>query len=410
MRGRRHLPKRTIDRKRVRALSRPRCAAWYQGGVIGGLPARRRAAIAAIAAIALAGATGCTRGPSSAELDEWLAEARAADQEALSRQGGDDERAGWTLTVVGQGGASTELRWPSLDRMADTVIDTDLPPEGDVPRHARFRVVTLDELLDLTGGSGGHDEVTLVAFDGFRATIAVADLEAHPIGLAVEANGAPIPRADGGPLFTVLPITGSSLAERYSSSAWVFYVTHVLVDTPPPRVIVTDRRPGRDPSPRSVEARELGSLPVNQVTMSVGYRTGWTSEPVVLEGVLLREILAARGLTLEAGDAVRVTSIAPLTRGEQRPTVLTADEVMLRPTLLATRWAPEGTVHDPDSTVPIPARLGGPLVLAAPAEVQARLGDRVWLTFVDELAVIRAQAAPVEERAEGAPPDEELEP
>jgi len=380
--------------KPVGPLSRSRHTPFYQRAVLGGQIGRaatRRAALGAvIATIVLA--IGCSRGPSSAQLDEWLAEARAADEAAIARFGDGDERAGWTLTLVGQGGASTELRWPALDRMADTIIDTDLPREGEGPRHGRFRAVTLDELLDYAGGSSGHDEVTILAFDGFRATIAVSDLEAHPIGLAVESDGAPIPRASGGPLFTVLPITTSpSLADRYTPSTWVFYVTHVLVDTPPARIAVTDRRPGRDPSRHVLEPTELTALPVNQVTMTVGYRTGWPSEPVVLEGVLLREILAARGVTLESGDAVRVTSIAPLTHGDARPTVLTADEVMLRPTLLAMRWAPESTAHEPGSAVPIPARLGGPLVLSTPSEVQARLGDRVWLTFVDELSVIRAE-------------------
>jgi hypothetical protein len=126
--------------------------------------------------------------------------------------------------------------------------------------------------------------------------------------------------------------------------------------------------------------------------MVVGYRSGWPSDPVVLEGVLVRDVLALRGVSLEAGDEVRVTSIAPLTRGEARPTVLTADDVLLRPTMLALRWAHDASdpgASDPDATEPIPARLGGPLALAVPPEVQARLGDRAWLTFVDSLIVVR---------------------
>ncbi|MBX7191996.1 MAG: hypothetical protein K1X94_08060 [Sandaracinaceae bacterium] len=353
----------------------------------------RAAAWLALAAASL-GSLACSRGPTDGELDQWLEEARAADREAIAAHGDDDERARWTLTIVSPGGAETELRWPELERMAHTTIDTDLPPEGDVPRRARFRAVTLHDLLERVGGSAGHRDITLVANDGFRATIEIADVDAYPIGLAVEADGHPIDRASGGPLFTVFPISAEpSLIERYTSSWWVFYVTHVLLDTPPARVRVIDERPGRDPTPHVLDEALLESLPRNQVTMGVGYRTGWPSEPVVLEGVLVRELVQAAGLVLGAGEQVRVMTIAPLTRGELRPTVLTADDVMLRPSMLARRWGAEGTAHDPGALLPIPARLGGPLALAVPSDVQSRLGDRVWLTHVTDV-VVQGPAAP----------------
>ena len=360
---------------------------------------RRLRAFAPVGLVCALASAGCDRGPSEAQLDQWLEEAREADREALARHGDDDERARWTLTVVGATGEATELRWRELDRLATTTVDTDLPPEGDVHRHATFRVARLEDILARAGGSAGHRDVTLVAYDGFRATIDVADL-AHPIGLALEADGHPIDRASGGPLFTVFPISETpSLLERYSSSWWVFYVTHILVDTPPARVRVVDRRPNRDATPHAIDASVLGSLPRNRLTMSVGYRTGWPSEPVVLEGVLVRELLEVRDIVLEPGDEVRITTIAPLTRGDSRPTVLSADDVMLRPAMLAMRWAPEGTAHDPESTVEIPARLGGPITLAVPAEVQQRLGDRVWLTHVDEILVQHAEPAPPSDAA-----------
>jgi hypothetical protein len=358
-----------------------------------------------LAPIALACAgllAGCEHGPTDAELDQWLEEAREADHQAMARHGDDDERARWTLTVVNPIGESTELRWRELDRLAGTTVDTDLPPEGDVHRHASFRVATLAQLLERADGPRARDDVTLVAYDGFRATIDVADLAAHPIGLAVESDGRPIDRASGGPLFTVFPISDTpALLERYSSSWWVYYVTHILIDTPPARVNIVDRRPNRDPTPHTVYASVLTSLPRNRLTMSVGYRTGWPSEPVVLEGVLVRELLEMRDILLEPGDEIRVTTIAPLTRGDARPTVLSADDVMLRPTMLAMRWASEGATHDPESTVDIPARLGGPLTLAAPSEVQQRLGDRVWLTHVDEIIV--QHAAPAADATSPAP-------
>lgn len=334
-------------------------------------------------------APGCERGPSDEQLDRWLEEARAADREAIARSSADDERAGWTLTVLTPDGASTELRWRELEQIAHTTVDTDLPPEGSVPRHARFRVATFEDILARVGGTEGHRSLTVVAHDGFRATIDVADLEAHPIGLALEADGQPIDRSLGGPLFTVFPISQTpSLVERYTSSWWVFYVTHLLLDTPPPRVRVVDRRPGRGASPRPLETTALAGLPRNEATVSVGYRTGWPSEPVRLEGVLVRELLAARGVTLGPDDRVRVETIAPLTRSDARPTVLSADDVMLRPSMLAMRWA-RGSEEAAHATE-IPARLGGPLTLAVPPAVQERLGDRAWLTHVEGLVVERA--------------------
>lgn len=111
----------------------------------------RRPRVLAPVALACAGLlAGCERGPTSEELDQWLEEAREADRAAMARHGDDDERASWTLTVVNPIGEGTELRWRELDRMANTTLDTDLPPEGDVLRHASFRVVTLAQLSSRT--------------------------------------------------------------------------------------------------------------------------------------------------------------------------------------------------------------------------------------------------------------------
>ena len=56
--------------------------------------------------------------------------------------------------------------------------------------------------------------------------------------------------------------------------------------------------------------------------------------------------------------------------------------------LLATRWA-ETTGAEPTL---IPARLGGPIVLAIPPRCADRLGDPFWITFVEELVVTGARA------------------
>ncbi|GAB4195136.1 MAG: hypothetical protein OHK0013_01060 [Sandaracinaceae bacterium] len=348
----------------------------------------RRSAVIALSLVLDA----CARAPSEEQLDRWLEEARARDREEQARHADDDDRARWTLTVAGTDGNATVLRWDVLDRLAHTEVITELAPEAGRPGRTRFRVALLRDLASTAGPLDPDAEITLVAYDGFRATFAASDVIAHPIGLAVEADGAPIPRASGGPLFTVLPITDAPhLAERYTSNWWVFYVTHLVIDTPPARLMVEDDRPGDDRSAlAAVEGGELATLPTQRQRAVVGYRSGWPAEPVWLEGVLVRDVLARRGITLGPGDEVRVTSIAPLTRGEARPTVLTADEVLLRPSMLALRWMPDDAAHTPDQAAPIPARLGGPLTLLVPPEAQTRLGDRAWLTFVDGLVVVHA--------------------
>ena len=60
----------------------------------------------------------------------------------------------------------------------------------------------------------------MVAIDGFRATIQIADARTYRMLLAIEADGAPIPRTGGGPIFLIHPFTesGPELRAKYPDS------------------------------------------------------------------------------------------------------------------------------------------------------------------------------------------------
>lgn len=333
----------------------------------------RRTRLAALS-IATLVAAACDRPADPAWIAERLAEARERDTAARAAHASDDERTRWTLEVVGPDGTSEVLPFAALSSLPRTEVTTTEPDEAAHHDVVRFAGVRISDLVGRAAAGEHAPDVTLLASDGFRATLQMEDVRLFPIILATDANGAPLGRDHGGPLYSVFPtMQFPELGTRYTSSAWVFYVTHVIVGTAPPSVRVGDR---------VVTAAELEALPTTSLSAVVGYRTGWPSEPVRVHGVLLRDLLALAGATLGDGDHVRVMSRAPVTRGEGRPTLLSADDVRSADVILALRYG--------ESREPIPSRLGGPLALAFPTSVAAHLTDHDWLTFVDALSVVPA--------------------
>lgn len=333
---------------------------------------RHRGSIVVACALAIA---ACSRRPSEAELDRLLEEARAAEQDAVRAHGQADERDGWTLAVVGEVEQPISLSWQQIEAMRATEVVTRAPAEDSLrSQHAsRWRGVRLDALVDRARPHEGVTEVTLVAYDGFRATVQLDDARRFPLVLAYESDGQPIPRASGGPLYAVYPIDEHpELRDRYDGRFWVFYVTHVIVGTAAPALRV---------GARTLDADALAALPRTTIVETVGYRTGWPSEPVRLEGVRLRDLLAAADEEVGRGEHVRVVTIAPISHGDARPTRVRADDVLGEDVIVALWWG--------ERREPIPARLGGPIALAFPAHVGARLTEHDWLTFVEAIEVER---------------------
>lgn len=328
-------------------------------------------------AAALLGA--CEERASEAELDRWLAEVRAADEQERALHASEDESAGWTLTVLGATGrGAPRLLGPGELEAASTETVRAAPPLVGA-QHAEYRGARIDALVARAGGAPpGVDEVTLIAADGFRATIAWSDVIRAPIILATHRDGERLRREDGGPLLAVFPLDEHpDLLARYTESWWVYYVTHLVVGTPAASVRI---------GTRDFDDAALAALPESELVTSVGYRVGWPSEPVRIVGPSLAALFEAAGLGLDEGSRVRVMTIAAITRGDERPTYVSADEVRSGGVLLGRAYGPDGR--------PIPARLGGPLVLAFSAEVARAHAEHDWLTFVTELRVEAPEPPP----------------
>jgi hypothetical protein len=310
--------------------------------------------------------------PQDADLDRWLFEAQAAEREAQRTHELEDETLAWTLTVLGEtrSGAPLLLRNPDIEAASTVTIHAAPPLDGAVV--SEFRGARLSDLVQRAGGPlPGVDEVTLLASDGFRATVAWEDLSRAPILLATHCDGIRLRREQGGPLIAAFPLLEyPELLERYTESFWVYYVTHLVVGTPAPSLRVGEHHLERD---------ALLALPTRELSVSVGYRVGWPSETVRLVGPSLREVLRAGNLELPEGMRVRVMSLAPISRGSERATHFSWTEVAAEEVILGLRYGEDET--------PIPARLGGPIVLAFSDAVAAAHPGHDWLTFVTDVRV-----------------------
>jgi hypothetical protein len=328
----------------------------------------RRGLVLLVAVVALA---ACDSRMDDAWVAARLEEAHARNAAAVLAHGEEDERRDWTLTLVGPDGTTEVLPFPQIQTLATDEIETTESAESRSPAVLRFRGVRLSHLVGRVPGGASSTEVTIFASDGFRTTVAMDDVRLYSIMLATEVDGAPLGRDHGGPLYSVFPVTEHpELAARYTSSSWVFYVTHLMIGTAPPVVRVGEH---------TLDAAAIEALPRVSITAEVGYRVGWPTEAVRLSGPRLRDLLAAAGASLAPGDRVRVLSRAPITRSDERPTYVSASDVLEHDVILAMRYG--------EGDDPIPSRLGGPTALAFPAEVVAHMDEHDWLTFVDELSV-----------------------
>lgn len=323
---------------------------------------------------------GCDDGPDDGELDRLLEEVRSAETAAQAAHATEDESAGWTLSVVGLTGDGRPdvLSYADITGLPVTEVHATPPLEGAVA--ADFAGPSIAAIIEHAGGANaGVEEVTLFASDGFRATMSFEDVGRYPILLATHRDGDRLAREHGGPLLAVFPLTTfPELAERYTESWWVYYVTHIVVGTEVPYLRV---------GTAMLDAAALAALPTRSITASVGYRVGWPSEPATITGPSLATVLVAAGADLGSATSIRVLGHAPITRSAERPTRVAAADVASGDVILGLAYG--------DPPAPIPARLGGPLVLCFTDEVATRQNGHDWLTFVDELVVERGEAADV---------------
>ncbi|MBS1122947.1 MAG: hypothetical protein H6Q90_5175 [Deltaproteobacteria bacterium] len=329
------------------------------------------AAIACIVTIA-----GCQDVPSDEAIDRMREEAIHANAE-LKALVPTDTGPGTTLTISGQiGKPGATLDWKTLQQLGTTHVRTINIQNPSQQQPTDFRGVLVRDLLDRFEAAPEATEATMVSIDGFRATVQIADARTYRMLLAVEADGAPISRTAGGPIFLVHPFTesGPELRWKYPDRFWAFYVTHVVVGTEPPRLVIAER--GR--AGHVLDREALAKLPSTTLDGRVGWKVDWPADSVHLRGVSLVEAIAAAGLALPAQGRIVIHGKAPIHDDPAKPiTIAIADLPRCKP-LLAMQWGP--------SEQPIPAKLGGPIAMAI-TPCGESYGDRSWVTFVEKIEV-----------------------
>ncbi|MBD2315138.1 molybdopterin-dependent oxidoreductase [Desertifilum sp. FACHB-1129] len=324
------------------------------------------------------GVVSCTPSPSSTQLDVWYQEAIAADRTLLQQQTQLIQQQQWVLEISGQtrSGESVQLNWAELAPLATTVVQTRSPHHLSNPEEIlQFRGIRVSELLARIGTAANATKITFVAYDGYRATVDIADLRRYPVTLALEMNGMPISRSEGGPLFLVFPYHDfPELESPYPDPFWVFYVTNIIVGTEPIELQVGET---------TLTQTDLQSLEPISIEETVSYRMGWPSTPVKLQGYRLRDILQWANLPLPENGKVIIEAKPPIYQGSENPLRFNLSDIQNCDIFLATSWGP--------SAEPIPTRLGGPVTLAIPSscnrQTQTFPEELRWITFVQSVRV-----------------------
>jgi hypothetical protein len=271
---------------------------------------------------------------------------------------------------IGTPGAT--LAWTELQQLATEQVETVDIQDPHRTARTRFRGIVVRDLLERFAAEPAAAEITFVAIDGFRSTIAAEDARRHRVLLALEADGAPIPQEKGGPLYLIFPFSEApELRSRYPDRFWSFYVTHVIVGTEPPALTIGDR---------VLDRARLEQLPAVRLDTRVGWKVEWPADVVRLRGVRLVDAIAAAGQRVPDRGRIVIRGKAPVHASRERPIALSSDALERCQPLLALRWGP--------TEQPLSAKLGGPIALA----VSATCGqDEAWVTFVETITV---EAAP----------------
>ncbi|WP_449418026.1 molybdopterin-dependent oxidoreductase [Phormidium nigroviride] len=323
---------------------------------------------------------GCSQRPKEAKLAQWRAEAIANNNAMVAQQAKTTKVKEWEFFVSGQIAKGTQrFSWSELEALATSRVNTTSPHNSkNLNAILYFRGIVVSQLLDRLGVKPEATNVTFLGYDGFRSTVSIKDLRRYPIILAVERDGRPIPRSEGGPLSLVFPQSEyPQLHEVYAERFWAFYVTHAIVGNEPAQIRIGNR---------TLDSNALDRLPQITIEEAVGYRQGWPIGKVKLHGVRVRDVLTAGNVAIANREAVIVKGKSAVSRDPKNPIRLRSADVRDCDILLVTRWG--------DSYQPISSRLGGPVTLAIPASCYSGGGfqtpiddDRRWLTFVEELDV-----------------------
>ena len=315
-------------------------------------------------------ALGCTRQPSGADLDTMHDEAVRENTALASQYAARPVHEAWSLSIRGEV-TPLELDWSRLDALATTHIKTSSPVRTrDTKAVLDYRGVLLSKLLELAHAKASADALTFVASDGFIAAVDAADARKYPVMLAVELDGKPIARSDGGPLLLAFPESDfPEVRAKYKEVSWCFYTTTLIVGREPARV---------DVDGTTLADQVLRQLPMASSTGLVKYRFGWPSGPVATRGPRLRDVLARAGAKLDRGSRVDVGG------SEAHHSSLSGADVLDCDAYLALTWG--------DDNAEIPSKMGGPLTLVVPDT--CHFADSHWPDFVTQLRVDAGDSGP----------------
>jgi hypothetical protein len=295
----------------------------------------------------------CQQRPGAEELASLRAEAEAENQKRAGSTAAtiDREIREWTLTIEGQvAGEGATLTYAELDAMATEHVraPSSTLVQADSGASVDYRGVRVSTLLDRVAPAEGVDELTFVAFDGFRATISAKDVRAFPIVIALEADGVRLTRSTAGPLFLVFPIRDyPELAKTYNWNHWAFYVNRLVIGTEPVRLEIDSK---------VLDRAALDALPETILEVAPKLRFAGPEGIVRLRGVALDALTPRKDVAIRTKFRVW------------------HDVAACKPVLVH-RW----------NDAPIPARKGGPLIVAFAAECDAHKADTEWPTFVEAI-------------------------
>jgi DMSO/TMAO reductase YedYZ molybdopterin-dependent catalytic subunit len=315
--------------------------------------------------------TSCQPKVSDQQLKTWHQEAVAENDRLTEIQSADLSK-NWKLTVQGQVQAPLTLTWPQIQASAKGSFAS-IKPYPDSPKTpANFRGIAVNGLLDRVGVQAGATEVTIVASDAYYATMPLKDFVSQRGLLAIEEDGKPIRRTDGGPLHLVFDHDDNRQQSKAVRNEWVYYVTHLIVGTEPLRLKVGEAK--------TLNRFDLEKLPRETMTTFVGYKIGWSAEPVKLVGVKLEDVLNSLNIKLPANALVKVHRKAMVPNEAQKTVILSAEMINSCDVMLAYGWGTESQN--------IPASKGGPLTLAYGKNCTSDVVKNLaWLPFVESITV-----------------------
>jgi DMSO/TMAO reductase YedYZ molybdopterin-dependent catalytic subunit len=313
----------------------------------------------------------CQPKVSDRQLKAWHQEA-VAENDRLTQIQSTDLSKNWKLTVQGQVQTPLTLTWPQIQAGASDSFTSPKPYPDSPKTPSNFRGISVKSLIDRVGVQAGATEVTIVASDAYYATMPLKDFVTQRGLLAIEENGKPIRRTDGGPLHLVFDHNDNQKLDRAVRNEWVYYVTHLIVGTEPLRLKIGEAK--------TLNRFDLEKLPRHSVTTFVGYKIGWSAEPVKLAGVKLKDVLNSVNIKLPAKALIKVHRKAMLPNDPKKTVILSADMINSCDVLLAYSWGPESQN--------IPASKGGPLTIAYGKNCTSdAVKNLAWLPFVESITV-----------------------